>query len=139
MKLPELGETGGRGPARRPAESSLAWCLPRSRSSLIDRLADAGLPVVEATSFVFAQVGAADGRQRGRSWRASGASLASAIRCWCPEPERARGRHGCRVSRRSRGPRRGHRGVSRRNTNRSIAESFERFAPRVQDARSMPV
>ena len=128
--LPSAWSRSARATACRTSRSS---CRPTSRSSSIERLADAGLPAIEATAFVSpkwvpqmadaAEVMARIRRQPGVRYPVL-----------APEPEGLRGgaRRAAPTRSRCSSPRR--ETFSQRNINCSIAESLERFAPVVAAA-----
>ena len=133
MRLPKACADGRGGAARRAAERGAAPCRPRSRSTLIERLADAGLRTIEAGSFVSprwvpqmadtAAVMAGIARRAGvsypvlvpnmKGYEAARAARADEIAIFAAASE----------------------SFSRRNINCSIAESIERFAPVAAAAR----
>jgi hydroxymethylglutaryl-CoA lyase len=127
VKLVDVGPRDGLQNEKQP-------CRPAVKIELVHRLQAAGLKEIEVTSFVSAQVGAADGRQR----RGHGGHPAPERRALLgADAQHDKGFEAALKSqaRRNRGLRRGQRGLQPANINCSIAESIERFAPVVAAAR----
>ena len=127
VKMVEVGPRDGLQNEARPVPAA-------TKIALIERLADAGLPVVEAGAFVSPEVGAADGRQR----RGAGRHRAQARRQLSGAgAEHARFRGARCAARREEIAVFGAASetFSRKNINCTIDESLERFAPVVRAAK----
>ena len=101
--LPERVTIYEVGPRDGLQNESARACRSRSRRSSSRRLVDAGLPIVETTSFVHPQVGAAARRRRGPAGRDRARARACGTRCWCRTSAASTGRwtRACATSRSS--------------------------------------